>query len=50
MPSSQLPHLALAVFNLVEGIDVAEMELKLKNYRLENADNILLNEARKARR
>ena len=36
-----------AVFNLTEGIEVEEMERKIREYRLANADNILQNEARR---
>lgn len=36
------------IFNLCEGIDVGEMEEKIKKYRLQNAENILQNEARQA--
>lgn len=38
-----------AVFNLVEGVNVSEMEARIKEYRLANAENILQNEARKVR-
>lgn len=52
-PAPFLPQLWLAarsaVFNLVEGVNVSEMEARIKEYRLANAENILQNEARKVR-
>lgn len=42
------PLAVLAVFNLVEGSNVQEMEQKVEAYRAANADSIIRNEARKA--
>ncbi|KAI7840363.1 hypothetical protein COHA_005908 [Chlorella ohadii] len=36
------------IFNLSEGVDVAEMERKVEQYRLANAESIIRNEARRA--
>lgn len=38
----------VAVFNLVEGLEVKEMEAKVDNYRRLNADSIIKNEALRA--
>lgn len=46
--SSHPAPVAPAVFNLVEGIDVAETEKKISEYRMANADNIIKNEALRA--
>lgn len=43
----RLCRLLLAVFNLTEGIDVAEMERKVEQYRLANGESIIRNEARR---
>ncbi|PRW56035.1 CDK-activating kinase assembly factor MAT1 [Chlorella sorokiniana] len=36
------------IFNLSEGVDVAEMERKVEQYRLANTESIIRNEARRA--
>jgi hypothetical protein len=36
-----------AVFNLIEGENVADMEEKIRKYKTDNADSIARNEARK---
>ncbi|KAI7840364.1 hypothetical protein COHA_005908 [Chlorella ohadii] len=38
------------IFNLSEGVDVAEMERKVEQYRLANAESIIRNEARRCGR
>jgi CDK-activating kinase assembly factor MAT1 len=42
-----LNQVVLAVYNLVEGIDVEAMERKIASYQRENKESILINEARK---
>lgn len=37
----------LAVFNLTEGMNVKEMEAKIADYKRNNADSIIRNEAKK---
>jgi hypothetical protein len=36
-----------AVFNLVEGINVKDMETKIADYKRNNAESIIRNEAKK---
>lgn len=43
------PFFCLAAFNLVEGIDVAAIEEKIAKYQEENAEQIMINRARKVR-
>lgn len=38
-----------AVFNLIEGENVADMEEKIRKYKTDNADSIARNEARKVK-
>lgn len=44
MISSPFPH---AAFNLIEGIDVSDIEAKIAKYQEENAEQIMINRARK---
>lgn len=39
--------LSAAVFNLVEGVNVQEIEDKIQQYQKENAEQIMINQARK---
>lgn len=39
--------LYIAVFNLIEGIDVQAIEEKIQQYQQENAEQIMINQARK---
>jgi CDK-activating kinase assembly factor MAT1 len=43
-----LPPLRPAVFNLVEGTEVQEMQRKIDAYRVANTESIVRNEARRA--
>ena len=38
---------SVAVFNLIEGVDVQAIEEKIKQYQKENAEQIIVNQARK---
>ena len=43
----KLPFLSLAAFNLIEGIDAPAIEEKIAKYQEENAEQIMVNRARK---
>lgn len=42
-----IPFFPIAAFNLIEGIDVADIEAKIAKYQEENAEQIMVNRARK---